>query len=304
MLHIQFFFCLSSLAVLASCLPAAEPADDPSACQSSWYAWYSSSEAWGLETSTVTLLSSTLTPAFDFEVPYTTLCDGVRRAAISRTTTQTVTYDPPFTATSYRRYPSPKPPCVPYIPCNTYCAIHESAVKVYYWPVTTTNGDYCAYNGSTIFAEPTSPPNADTVVTDGYTFTSPTNYISFSGLEGISRTRKYGSFTTCGGVSYDNVVVPVTGAMRTNGPDGRYSSLNFEDLNTIKYEDFKAQRSCRNNPCTAVEGFYRPDMALPTEVLDLQPEEWKAAGCGGTNYYRPLMVPLVTPAPVATGNLL
>jgi hypothetical protein len=137
MLHIQFHACLASPVLLASCLPAVEPAVNASACQSSWYAWWSSSEAWGLETSTVTLLSSTLTPAFDFEVSYTTLCDGVRRAAISRTTTQTVTYDPPFTATLYRLYSSPKPSCVPYIPCNTYCAIHESAAKVYYWSVTT-----------------------------------------------------------------------------------------------------------------------------------------------------------------------
>lgn len=49
-------------------------------------------------------------------------------------------------------------------------------------------------------------------------------------------------------------------------------------------------------------------MALPTEVLDLQPEEWKAAGCkgsqGGDSYYRPRMVPLETPAPVSKGKLL
>jgi hypothetical protein len=56
--------------------------------------------------------------------------------------------------------------------------------------------------------------------------------MSFSGLEGISRTRKYGHFTTCGGVSYDKVIVPVTGAMSTKGLDNLYSSLNLEHLNT------------------------------------------------------------------------
>ena len=56
--------------------------------------------------------------------------------------------------------------------------------------------------------------------------------MSFSGLEGISRTRKYDHFTTCGGVSYDKVIVPVTGAMSTKGLDYLYSSFNLEHLNT------------------------------------------------------------------------
>ena len=76
----------------------------------------------------------------------------------------------------------------------------------------------------------------------------------------------------------------------------------------MRLDVFQAQRWCRNRECTAVEGFYAPDMALPTEVLDLQPEEWKAAGCkgsqGGDSYYRPRMVPLETPAPVSKGKLL
>ena len=75
-------------------------------------------------------------------------------------------------------------------------------------------------------------PNPNTVVIDDYTFVSPTNYMSFSGLEGISRTRKYDHFTTCGGVSYDKVIVPVTGAMSTKGLDYLYSSFNLEHLNT------------------------------------------------------------------------
>jgi hypothetical protein len=293
---------------------------------------------------TVTLTTKMLTPQFDYNVPYTTLCDGYRRAVVSRTTTITTTYDPPVTTTlGNLKYPEPQPTCtIPetactavlssrassisdyltnnspspgmphcttYVPCNTYCRIHESAATVYYWPVTTTLGDFCAYNGSTIFAEPTSPPNADTVVTDGYTFTSPTNYISLEGLEGISRTRKYGQYTTCGGTSYNHVVVPITGPMTTYHPDRAGSgTLNLEDLNTIKYADFKGQRRCWNNPCTVVEGFYYPELKLPTEVLDLQPVEWRDAGCkgthGATDAYRPRMVPLVTPAPVVGGRLV
>lgn len=98
--------------------------------------------------------------------------------------------------------------------------------------MTTKDGDFCTSSGITIEAEPTSPPNPNTVVIDDYTFVSPTNYMSFSGLEGISRTRKYDHRTTCGGVSYDKVIVPITGAMSTKGLDYLYSSFNLEHLNT------------------------------------------------------------------------
>ena len=98
--------------------------------------------------------------------------------------------------------------------------------------MTTKDGDFCTSSGITIEAELTSPPNPNTVVIDDYTFVSPTNYMSFSGLEGISRTRKYDHRTTCGGVSYDKVIVPITGAMSTKGLDYLYSSFNLEHLNT------------------------------------------------------------------------
>jgi len=334
----------SSLLLLASCLPAAELVDDGSACLSSWHAYDSSSWSRVQETYTTVLTSETLQPEFDFNVPYTTLCDGYRRAVISRTTTPVTTYDPPTTSTLNHIYTEPEPTCtIPetactaiistyessrsdyitndgpsplathcntYVPCNTYCRIHDSSATVYYWPVTTApGGDFCAANGSTIFAEPTSPPNQNTAVIDGHTFTSPTNYIAFAGLSAIIRTAKYGSWTTCGGTATQYttaVVVPVTGAMTTKGLDGGRSSFNLEDLNTMKFEDFKAQRWCRNNPCTVIEDFYTPELALPTEVLDLQPVEWRDAGCKGTDvgtsYYHPRMVPLVTPAPVVEGK--
>jgi hypothetical protein len=296
--------------------------------------------AWERETHTTVISTSTLRPDFDYEVPYTTLCDGYRRAAVSRLTTQTVTYDPATTeyvnfyegpaptctipepactaiisayVSSRSDYlnnesPSPMPThCTTYRPCDSHCRINNygRAATVWYWPVTTTSGDFCTASGKTILAEPTSPPNPNTVVSDGYTFVSPTNYISFESLDAGSKTRKYYPRTNCGTAEYTNVIVPVTGAMTTKGFDGTKSSLNFEDLNTMKFEDFKAQRWCRNNDCTVIEGIYTPELALPTEV---EPKEWRDAGCKGTDvgtsYYHPTMVPLVTPAPVAKGKLL
>jgi hypothetical protein len=92
--------------------------------------------------------------------------------------------------------------------------------------------------------------------------------------------------------------------LTTQGLDGNMHEVNFEAYNTMKYEDFKAQRWCRNNACTVIEGFYTPVLALPTEVLDLEPVEWKAAGCMAAGGVQPRMVPLVTPAPVAKEKLL
>jgi hypothetical protein len=340
---------------LASCLPAAELVDDASACLSSWHAYDSSSSSWNVEghSTTAVLTTEVQYPKFDFDVPYTTLCDGYRRAVTSRATTPTVTYDPPKTTTLNQGYPEPKPTCsiddtactailteysssyttwsqahgsgspispgqphcTTYQPCDSerypgdgYCFIHDSSAKLLYWPVITRDGDFCTKSGITVTPEPTSPPNPDTVVMDGYTFTSPTNYLSFGGLEAVLHTRRYRDTPNCGGPSYSNVVVPVTGAFSTKGLDGSRSSLNFEALNTMKFEDFKAQRRCKNNPCTVIEDFYTPELALPTEVLDLEPVEWRAAGCRGTDigssWYHPSVVPLVTPAPVSKGKML
>ena len=336
----------STLLVLASCHPAADPVDTNSACLSSWHAYDSSTSSWFEEEhpTTAVLTTEVMEPGFDYNVPYTTLCDGYRRAVVSRTTTQTVTYDPPMTTTFNQGYPGPEPTCMiaetactailsafsssssawlssaeatpspgqphctTYRPCDSadypgddYCFIEGNLQKVYYWPTTSSN--FCNSSVST-----TSPPNPSTVVTDGHTFTSPTNYVSFGGLEAVLHIRRYRDVPNCGGTSYSGVIVPVTGAMTTKGLDGVRASLNFEDLNTMSYEDFKAQRRCKNNPCTVIEGFYTPELALPTEVLELQPQEWEAAGCQGTDigtsYYHPVMVPLVTPAPVAKGKLL
>jgi hypothetical protein len=348
MTNIHRFLGVSSLILLASALPASDPVDNDSACSSSWKTYDSSWRSWYDEEhpTTAILTAEVLDPEFDYNVPYTTLCDGYRRAVVSRATTPTLTYEPPMTTTFNQGYPGPEPTCTigeaacismfssytstssvwaegdrnysnspkaphctTYNACNSGCRIQDGGrPKVFYWPITTTSGDFCTSSGSTLFALPTSPPQANTVITEGFTFTSPTNYISFGSLTAVLQTQRGKTPPKCGTKIHYNVIVPVTGAFTTKGLDDVRASLNFEDLNTMKYEDFKAQRRCKNNACTVIEGFFTPELALPTEVLDLEPVEWKAAGCkgtdGGTSYYHPSMVPLVTPAPVAKGKLL
>jgi hypothetical protein len=349
MANIHRFLGFSSLILLASALPAADLVNNDSACSSSWKTYDSSWRSWydGEHPTTAVLTTEVLEPEFDYSVPYTTLCDGYRRAVVSRATTPTVTYNPPMTTTFNQGFPSPEPTCTigeaackaifssytsarsvwaqgdlnysnsPFEPhCTTYNAcnsgtcriVNNKDLKVYYWPVnvTRTSGNFCNASAKTIFAKPTSPPKPNTVITEGHTFTSPTNYISFGEVSAVLQTQRGKTTPKCGTKIHNNVIIPVTGAFTTKGLDGVRASLNFEDLNTMKYEDFKAQRRCKNNACTVIEGFYTPELALPTEVLDLEPLEWKAAGCkgtdSGTSYYHPSMVPLMTPAPVAKGK--
>jgi hypothetical protein len=208
--------------------------------------------------------------------------------------------------------PSPilKPQCTTYQSCNpdgkNQCQIWGAGGKLYYWPVTTTMGDFCAYNGSTVFAAATNPPSPNTVVTDGYTFTSPTNYASFPFFQAWIPTtsgRRVGCGTQGG---HENVVVPLTETFYSNGKGGT-SSFNFQDLNTVPVAAYEAQRKCNNGrDCTTIEGDYFPQIPLPTEILNLEPKEWKDAKCYGrpgiSGELRMTPVPLITPAPAAPGN--
>jgi len=205
--------------------------------------------------------------------------------------------------------PSPtlKPQCTTYQSCKPgeeeQCRIYGYGGNLYYWPVTTTNGDFCAYNGSTIFAAPTNPPSPNTVVLDGYTFTSPTNYAEFRGLQGFVLTGR-GRRVACGSTaSYDKVIVALTEPFSSYAQTGA-ASFNFEDLNTVPVAAYEAQRRCNNGrDCTTLSGFYTPQVPLPTEVLNLQSKEWKEAGCTGrvdiSGRLAMTPVALVTPAPTA-----
>ncbi|KAI9720704.1 MAG: hypothetical protein M1828_005584 [Chrysothrix sp. TS-e1954] len=54
------------------------------------------------------------------------------------------------------------------------CTIYGQAVKLYYWPVTTTNGDLCLQNGVTL----TTPGTRSAILGNGTTITSPSVFLS------------------------------------------------------------------------------------------------------------------------------
>ena len=176
-----------------------------------------------------------------------------------------------------------------------------------YWPVKTISGDFCAQNGTTIaFSEPTSPPDPNEAVVDGITVTSPTNYVSFSGVQGYYRDDR-GRKNPCG-PSRDNVLLPITGPFYSNGfQDSEDYSFNVADLNTVPVDAWTKQRQCgrdhtgcRDEPIIQTE--YTPILPLPTEVLDIEPEAWKGRCTGGGFYFH--YSALATPALTATARLL
>jgi hypothetical protein len=328
------------LAFKTTALPAVDPNDE---CSSSWNAYESSSREYEQPYSTSYIATTVIwSRSTVFDQPLTTLCDGRPRAVGPYTTyeyTSTITLDPPEPTYWWSAYPSDPPTCTTagslpnaavetsdpdsdlspraaYVPCTDaspgYCFIYaDYDPKVYYWPVTTVSGDFCAQNGSTVFAEPTSPPEPNTAVIDGYTFTSPTNYISFGNVRAVIHGRRP-STTRCGVPNKTKVILPITETFYSGAYLASETySFNFADLNTVPVEAYNRQRKCgyQHNLCDddviLDEADYTPILPLPTEIMNLEPEEWKAAGCGGSvNKYYFTPVALATPAPTAVKKLL
>ena len=113
----------------------------------------------------------------------------------------------------------------------------------------------------------------------------------------------------CGGPATSNIVVPLTAPLYSGGNwinygDATYS-FNFADLNTVPAEAFDGQRRCRiDGDCATIVGGYTPMLPLPTEIRNLD-QEWIDAGCRGTtDRLHVTAIPLATPAPAATNDLL
>jgi hypothetical protein len=327
----------AAIACQVAALPAADPKDDASECSSSWSAYESSSLEYE-EPYATSIISTTVydVRSWSYGQPITTLCDGHPRGngpwAIT-SVPETSTLDPPETTVLYSAYPSDPPTCAtaqyPDAPdqtsspdsdlsprdepvaCGGSCYIYaQPNPRLYYWPVTTVSGDFCAQNGSTVFASPTSPPEPNKAVVDGYTLTSPTNYLSFYGVQAYNHGQRP-RMTACG-PSKDHVFLPITESFYSGqykGVNNGYS-FNFADLNTVPVEAWTRQRRCgyAHTACgkaPIVQTEYTPILPLPTEVLNLEPEEWKAAGCRGeVEGFYVIPVALATPTPTVVKKLL
>ncbi|KAN0102285.1 hypothetical protein V8E51_012795 [Hyaloscypha variabilis] len=194
-----------------------------------------------------------------------------------------------------------RPPCTsPLRPCPTStaaCSIDADFVTMYYWPVTTASGDFCAHNGSILTPSPTDPggrPN--TVVSGTMTFTSPSVYIIANSAYAWYATKQRGYTTwgqSCGAVDrgFTYAVDPTSmSTIDPHTPDVLYS-LDYQDLNTVRHEAY--QRECgRRYGCTffsSIVNDFTPFVKMPLAVNTVEPE-WN--GCSGLGQFAPDLVRL------------
>ena len=98
--------------------------------------------------------------------------------------------------------------------CGQPCLIGASEVQLFYWPVTTapTNGSALAPAAATPY----------TLVSDGFTFTSPSVYVAYRGLEASAAYEPFG--LPIGGKSHDVTVGYPPGAISTSHCNVQYTN--------------------------------------------------------------------------------
>jgi hypothetical protein len=167
---------------------------------------------------------------------------------------------------------------------------------MYYWPVTTTSGDFCAHNGTTVTPFPTDPPAPDTTEIGDMTFTSPSVYIVAQSAYAWYKTSGHGLISygrMCGHVETSATYTIAQESISTEyiHATGTYYPMDWDDLNTIRHEAY--QRACgRRYGCSSfsdIVSSFTPLVVLPDEV---HTEEWGWKGCVGEGHFRPKMIEL------------
>ncbi|KAE8147172.1 hypothetical protein BDV25DRAFT_169266 [Aspergillus avenaceus] len=201
-------------------------------------------------------------------------------------------------------------------PC-TNCHYLPGTATLFYWPVTTTSGDLCRQDGSTVPATPTGDgPN--TAVVDGKTLVSPSIYVSFTSIYARSNQRAHPG-GSCGG-EYEDVIISVdpTAVSSYRGHrNAKYPYIGtaypFEydefqphevgnyTMPLIPWDKYNAGSQCPFRPaeggaCTMVRDDYLPWMGIPDGVMTQIDPRWTE--CHRSWYIPPVsMVPLVDGLP-------
>lgn len=286
-----------------------------SSCISSWFEY---ERGWTTESFDATvppqLTVTTMSMKNTANVAFTTLCDNIPRAPAGvpefLSQTYTVVEKPASTGPvttntkaiptcsveadqcfnlgrSYKQWQSGQlggsEPVFPDLgPCQNYqhcdsCQIRGRSVQLFYWPVPKVAGGLCASNGSTITPTPTAT-GPSTIVTRGVTLTSPSVYLSFGYLVGISDA------SACGQPTSDLLVsIPPESlsSIRTVG-DGSSTTtaltlpFNFADLDTVPKDAYQGMARCHSDPakgnlCSTVYDDYNPHLVIPDAVRTLVP---------------------------------
>lgn len=178
-------------------------------------------------------------------------------------------------------------------PC-TDCHYLPGTATLFYWPVSTTNGDLCLQNGSTIAATPTGDgPN--TAIVDSHTFTSPSIYVSFTSVYARGNNRKFPD-GSCG-ADHEDVIISIHPDSMTSYRGHRNAKypitgtpypFNFAEFQThvvgnytmplIPWEQYSggAQCSIGGQACDMVRNDYLPWMGIPEGVMTQIDPQWSS----------------------------
>ncbi|KAE8394951.1 hypothetical protein BDV23DRAFT_145946 [Aspergillus alliaceus] len=192
----------------------------------------------------------------------------------------------------------------------TDCHFLPDTATMYYWPISTANGDLCAQNGTTIPATPTGDgPN--TAILDNYTLVSPSIYLSFTQIHAWS-DRLHG--LQCG-LSHSNKMIsvhPTAISSRRGHRNGRYAIIgtafpfNFAEFlpqaignytqSVIPWAQYRGGEQCPvyDPSCTIVRDDYVPFIDMPDEVTEIDPH-WEKCN-------RSRFIPSVTLVPIIDGT--
>ncbi|KAH7130652.1 hypothetical protein B0J11DRAFT_258262 [Dendryphion nanum] len=180
----------------------------------------------------------------------------------------------------------------------------EPDATLFFWPVTTTSGDFCLQNGKTIAPTPTIPGQANTAVYNNLTLTSPTAVLIIptltAHLQYTSNRRStywtsFGAAHTSASFSlHPSAISSVDhggNRLRVGSPLTSYS-FNFADLNTVPYEKYSSV-ICGHSEygnCERIWQAYRPKIGLDREGMGRLRKEWEF--CEGWGSVRPVTVPV------------
>ncbi|RJE23614.1 hypothetical protein PHISCL_04070 [Aspergillus sclerotialis] len=195
--------------------------------------------------------------------------------------------DPPEgdTASPIRPWSCPRQTIID--PC-TACHWNAEAATVFYWPVTTADGDLCKQNGTTV-----PPSGPSTVIVDGQILTSPSIYISFDTISAWGNNR-VGPASQCGDTHTSTMIAvePDHLTSMRNHHNGKYPGIgtaypfNFGDfqphevgnytMSLVPWDVYQGGYQCQGGwKCTMIRDDYYPWLQLPEEVRAIDPK-WTA----------------------------
>ncbi|KAL5341406.1 hypothetical protein BJX70DRAFT_358690 [Aspergillus crustosus] len=170
-------------------------------------------------------------------------------------------------------------------PCSD-CHFLPGTATLFYWPVTTADGDLCLQNGTTLPASGLS-----TAIVNGDTFVSPTVYLSFTTIYAWSNRMNHRGYQC--GVSHSNEILsidpstlysvryhrnakyPIYGtAYPFNFAEFQQHEVGEYTQSLIPWPQFLGGQQCplpSSDTCTIVRDNYTPWVWLPEEVRDIDP---------------------------------